>query len=272
MAIHFKELVTELRAIAPRELEEDWDNGGLQINMGKEEVNKVLISLEITGDVIQEAVNLGADFIVTHHPLIFNKIDVVDAETITGNYIIKLIQHGITVYSAHTAFDSVFGGNNDYLADLLDLQKVRKLKVWTPFGDKELIGRMGTFREACSLQEAGKLVEKVLNLTEHIKLVGNPNQIVKTVGLCTGTGGYSIDAVIRNGCDLFITGDVRHHEAQMAKEMGLCIIDAGHYGTEYIFVENFTNKLKKATQGKVEIIESKIVVNPFDSMVYCFSE
>lgn len=268
MSIGIDELLTELRTIAPRELEEEWDNGGFQINMGNKEVNKILISLEITGDVIREAVDSGVDFIVTHHPLLFKKIDVVDASAVTGNYVIKLIQYGISVYSAHTSFDNVFGGNNDYLADLLGLQKVRKLKVWTPTGDKELIGRMGTFEEPCCLREAADKTEKVIKLKEHVRIVGDPEQIIETVAVCTGAGGDSIDAVIRNKCDLYITGDVRHHEAQIAKEMGLCLIDAGHYGTEYFFTENFANQLRKATEGQVEILESNVIVNPFDSVLY----
>ncbi|MDD3874345.1 MAG: Nif3-like dinuclear metal center hexameric protein [Methanosarcina sp.] len=268
MAISLTELVSELRTIAPRELEEDWDNGGFQINMGQDMMTKILISLEITSEVIKEAVNLGVDCIITHHPLLFHKIDVIDATTITGSYIIQLIGHGISVYSAHTAFDSVFGGNNDYMADLLDLQQVRKLKVWTPMGNRDLSGRMGTFHEERTLAETVKFVEKVLDLKTQVKVVGNPNQMIKTVGLCTGAGGDSIDAAIRNGCDLFITGDISHHEAQKAKEMGLCLIDAGHYGTEHIFAENFASKLRKASEGKVEIFESNIVANPFDSMIY----
>ena len=123
MSININDLLMELRTIAPRELEEDWDNGGYQINMGNKVVNRVLVALEITSGVIREAVDVGADFIVTHHPLFFTKLDVIDGNTVTGSYAINLIKNGITVYTAHTSFDSVFGGNNDYLADLLDLQK-----------------------------------------------------------------------------------------------------------------------------------------------------
>ena len=268
MAIKIDELLDQLRIIAPRELEEEWDNGGFQINMGNKQVKRILVALEITNAVIEEAVKCKADFLITHHPLLMEKIDVVDARTLTGNYIIKLIRHGITVYSAHTSFDSAFGGNNDYLADLLDLQKVRRLKVWTPFGDKELIGRMGSFAKPLILKEAAALVESVLNLTEPPKIVGNPDASVLTVAICTGAGGDSLDAVIRNNCDLFITGDVRHHQAQKAREMGLNIIDAGHYGTEYIFIKNFVEKLKKAVSNQVEILESNVIVNPFDSVLY----
>lgn len=268
MSIKIGDLLTELRTIAPRELEEDWDNGGFQINMGKKEFDRILVSLEITSAVIREAADLGADFIVTHHPLLFRPLDVIDGNTVTGNYTIQLIRHGITVYTAHTSFDSVFGGNNDHLAELLDLQQVRKLKVWTPHGDQEAIGRMGSFARAITLQEAAQLVENVLHLPEQVRIVGNPEKRIKTVGLCTGAGGGSIEAVIRNSCDLFITGDVKHHEAQIAKEMGLCVIDAGHFGTEKIFAENFAGKLRKAIRDAAEVIESKAVVDPFERMVY----
>jgi len=268
MAIKVDELLDQLRIIAPRELEEEWDNGGFQINMGKGRVDRILVALEITNAVIEEAVKCKADFLVTHHPLLMEKIDVVDAAALTGNYIIKLIRNRITLYSAHTSFDSVFGGNNDYLADLLDLQKIRRLKIWTPFGDRELIGRMGSFSKPLTLREAASRVQEALNLAEFPKIVGSHDAKVLTVAVCTGAGGGSIDAAIRNGCDLFITGDVSHHQAQKAKAMGLNIIDAGHYGTEYIFVKNFAEKLRKAVEGQVEILESNVIVNPFDTMIY----
>ncbi len=268
MSIKIDELLDQVRIIAPRELEEEWDNGGFQIDMGNKQVKRILVALEVTNAVIDEAVKYKADFLITHHPLLMEKIDVVDAKTLTGNYIIKLIRHGITVYSAHTSFDSVFGGNNDYLADLLDLQKVRRLKIWTPLGDRDIIGRVGSFRKPIPLKEAGELVESVLNLTEPPKVVGSPDALVQTVAICSGAGGSSIDAVIYNGCDLFITGDIRYHQAQKAREMGLNLIDAGHYGTEYIFTKNFAEKLKKAVGDQVEIVESNVIVNPFDSMLY----
>lgn len=267
MGIRIEELLDQLRIIAPRELEEEWDNGGFQINTRKPEAKRILVALEITNDVIKEAVEKKVDFIVTHHPLLFNKIDVVDAATLTGRYLIKLINHSITVYTAHTNFDAVFGGNNDYLADLLDVQMVRRLKMSTPFGDKEVIGRMGKFRKSMALKDVADKVEEVLKLTEKPRIVGNPKAKISTVAISSGAGSYALDAVIQNGCDLFITGDVKYHNAQKAKEMGLNVIDAGHYGTEYIFIENFASKLRKAVGDKVEIIESQALVNPFDSVV-----
>ncbi|MGI6731349.1 MAG: Nif3-like dinuclear metal center hexameric protein [Anaerovoracaceae bacterium] len=267
MSINYNDLIAEIEEIAPRELEEEWDNSGMQIQMGKKEVHRVLVVLEITKKVIDEAKQKKIDFIITHHPLMFHKIDVIDYNTITGSYIIDLIQSGISVYSAHTTFDEAFGGNNEYMAELIGLSRVRKLKEIRPFNKTKPIGRMGNFREACTLVEACKIVEEALGITGQIKAVGVPNKLIKTVGLCTGAGGDAMELAALNGCDLFITGDIRHHEAQTALEKGLCLIDAGHYGTEHIFAENFAEKLRKNIGHKIDILESEVNVNPFKSMI-----
>lgn len=272
MSIAFKDLIFEIDEIAPRELEEDWDNCGMQINMGNKEIHNVLVCLDITRDVIEEAKRKRIDFIITHHPLLFHKIDVIDNNTITGNYLIDLIKLGISVYSAHTTFDEAFGGNNEYLADLIGLSRIRKIKKVRSYtmeqSNDHVIGRIGNLREPITLEEACKLVEEALQIPGETKMVGNPNQMVQTVGICTGAAGSDILATaIKNGCDLFITGDVKHHEALIAKESGLCMIDAGHFGTEYIFISNFANKLRKQIGSKIQIFESEIITNPFKNMV-----
>ena len=110
-------------------------------------------------------------------------------------------------------------------------------------------------------------MESVLCLTEPPRIVGNYESEISKVAICTGSSGDAIDAAIHNDCDLIVTGDVRHHQAQKAREMRLNIIDAGHYGTEYIFIRNFAGKLRKAIQNRAEILESKVIVNPFDSVL-----
>lgn len=271
MSMKMSELISEIELIAPRDLEEDWDNCGMQINMGNQEVEKVLIALEITKAVIAEATMKEIDFIITHHPLLFYKLDVVDNNTITGNYLIDLIKADISVYSAHTTFDSAFGGNNEYLADMLGLTRIRRIKNIHPGmkGDaKEFeFGRMGNFSEPMSMEAACRLVEKALDIKGELKTVGDPNKIISVVGVCTGAGGDVIRAAIKNGCDLFITGDVKHHEAHIAKEKGICLIDAGHYATEKIFAVNFADKLRKNVGSKIQIFESEINTNPFKNVL-----
>ncbi len=271
MSMKMSELIAEIEVIAPRELEEEWDNCGMQINMGNKEVNRVLVALEITKGVISEAIEKNIDFIITHHPLLFEKIDVVDNNNIKGNYMIDLVKRGISVYSAHTTFDEAFGGNNEYLADLIGLSRVRKLKNIRPAvkgaTGEHIVGRMGNFMEPMSMMATCRIVEVALGVSGELKTVGDPNKLIRTVGLCAGSGSDSMVASIKNGCDLFITGDIRHHEAQVAKESGLCLIDAGHYGTEKIFTENFADKLKKNVGSKIQVIESEINSNPFNNVI-----
>ena len=271
MSMKMSELIAEIEVIAPRELEEEWDNCGMQINMGSKEVNRILVALEITKGVISEAMEKNIDFIITHHPLIFSKIDVVDNNNITGNYIIELIKRGISVYSAHTTFDDAFGGNNEYLADIIGLSRVRKIKNKRPStkgaAKEYVIGKMGNFAEPITMEATCRLVESALGVKGELKTVGDPNKIIRTVGLCTGSGSETMPAAIKNGCDLFITGDVRHHEAQLAKETGICLIDAGHYGTEKIFAENFADKLRKNVGSKIQILESEVNSNPFIDVI-----
>lgn len=271
MSMKMSDLISEIEVIAPRELEEEWDNCGMQINMGYQEVNRVLVALEITKGVIAEAMMKDIDFIITHHPLLFNKIDVVDYNNISGNYIIDLIRAGISVYSAHTTFDDAFGGNNEYLADILGLKRIRRIKNKRPdmrgIAREYVVGRMGDFPEPITMETACRLVEKALNVKGELKTVGDSNKVLRTVGLCSGSGGDTMRAAINNGCDLFITGDVRHHEAQVAIEKGICVIDAGHYGTEKIFAENFADKLRKNVGSTIQIIASEINTNPFKNVI-----
>ncbi|MBQ3107738.1 MAG: Nif3-like dinuclear metal center hexameric protein [Firmicutes bacterium] len=266
MAMDFKEFIQLLNNIAPKEMAEDWDNSGMQINMGAPEVRKVLVALEITGDVIEEATELGVDMIVTHHPLLFNPLKKITGRTVIGDHIIKLIRRNISVYSSHTNFDKVFGGNNDYMAELLGLSRVRRLLSDFNVDEEEVIGRQGELPKTVTLEEFVNKVKRVLNL-KTIKVIGDLERPVRSVGLCTGSGGAYIEAARRNGCDVFLTGEVRYHEGIKAKETNMAVIDAGHFGTEWIFVENFARRLEDLVEGKVEVFASKVKVDPFNEVL-----
>ena len=113
--MNIKDVKAVLNHIAPLSLQEEWDNSGMQIDTGREEINKILVSLEITSEVIEEAIAAKAQMIVTHHPLIFHPVKRIQVDDVVGNYILRLIRAEIPVYSAHTCFDSAPGGNNEYI-------------------------------------------------------------------------------------------------------------------------------------------------------------
>ncbi|MBN7772410.1 Nif3-like dinuclear metal center hexameric protein [Clostridium aminobutyricum] len=261
MSISKIQLLEAIEKIAPIHLAESWDNCGIQIDLGKIKIEKILITLEITTDVIREAKEVGADFILTHHPLIFAPLKSINHNNITGKFIVSLIQSGISVISAHTNFDKADDGNNDYLASLMNLENIKCFDE----GEDKYIGVYGDLKKECTLLDVCKILEKGLLLSSNeIRAVGPMDKKLSTIGVCTGAGADMLEIAILKNCDLLITGDVKYHDAMKAKELGICVIDAGHYGTEKIFVENMSEQLRKIFHEEVEIIESKVNVNPFD--------
>ena len=127
--VELKKISEIIEMSAPLASQEGWDNSGWQIHLGNPEINRILVTLEVNEEVVEEAVSENVQLIVSHHPLIFGGIKKVDTETCTGSMICRLIQHGINVYATHTPFDKCEGGNNDYLADLLELQDIHLKKV-----------------------------------------------------------------------------------------------------------------------------------------------
>ena len=263
MSVKVEEFIQVINNFAPRSLEEEWDFSGWQINLGNKDVKRVLVALEITNAIIDEAIKKKADFILTHHPLIFGEIDMVDNNNVTGNYIIRLIKAGISVYSAHTDFDSAFGGMNDDLADRIGLFKVRRLHTHKYNGEQEIImGRLGEYESEKTLEEVCEIVKESLDIDRKLLVVGDSAAKIRKVAVCSGAGADLIPQLI-NHCDLLITGDVRYHAGQMASESGLCVIEAGHYATEKFFAENMGDKIKSQIGDRIDIIESKINVEAF---------
>ncbi len=259
----FDEIKRIIENIAPLEYGEDWDNTGVQIRTEKDDVKRILVAMEINQNVLEEAIYLNADMIVTHHPLVFSRITSIDYSTVQGRYLIDAIKHGISVYSAHITFDNAPGGNNYYLAELLDLKDVDKPKV----NPKNLPGVMGELKHSLKLGEVCQLILDKWEIPKHaIKIAGDLEMEVSKIAICSGAGGDLISLATKEGCQLLITGDTKLHQAQKALAEGIALIDAGHYDTEKQFVENMASRLKKKTKD-VEIIRSKAKLNPFSYMV-----
>lgn len=268
-----RDIASVIEKIAPRGLQETWDNSGFQIEFGDTSADRVLTCLELNMDILREAQALSCSMIVTHHPLIFSGIRKINSGDAEGDMIIELIKSGISVYSCHTPFDKAKGGNNDMLARAIGLVSLKNLageNVEEPEKMMERnsmfdIGRIGKFRNAVSVSEAAEMLCENLDIDRHkIRWTGNPGRTVKTVGICTGAGIEFAEAAASKGCELFITGDIKHHEAQKAETMGIAVIDAGHYGTEKSFGENMRSLLQKHLGGKAEIFAASRSTDPFE--------
>lgn len=229
-----KEVINCLEKIAPCCFAEKWDNVGLIAGREDKEINKILIALDPTSEVIEEAVSWGADLLITHHPLIFSGIKSVTTNDFIGKRVFHLIYNDICYYAMHTNFDVM--GMADAVADELKLEKSQVLDV--TFQDeisKEGIGRLGELSRTMSLEECARFVKERCKLSS-VKVFGDPEKLIDVVALIPGSGKSYIDMAISKGAQVIITGDIDHHNGLDAVERGLAVIDAGHYGLEKIFV------------------------------------
>lgn len=273
------EIADKICEIAPEALQETWDNSGFLAGSRKHPVTKVLTCLDLDFSVLKEAERLGCEMIVTHHPLLFSGIKKLTDEDPAGRLIRQLVQHDIAVYSCHTPFDKTKGGNNDVLAGVLKLSNVRNLageKVGSPEDmvmrkEEADIGRCGEFRRPISLEELVERLSEGLGIRpESIRIAtgdrkgadGSELRFHKA-GLCTGAGADLLPMAQKLGCDVFVTGDVKYHEAQEAAAYGICLIDAGHYGTEKLFGKTMQSILTSMLPARVEVLASGVDLDPF---------
>ncbi len=234
------EITEVLNELAPKELKEDWDNVGLLVGDSSQEIKRIFICLDITTAIVQEAVEFGADLIVSHHPLIFKPLKNVVESDIVGGIIRTLVRNNISLFSMHTNFDNADGGMNDLLADKLGLEQVRH------FTDNECkdgegnpldnIGRVGILDAPIDMEDFVSVVKQTLGCRS-IRYVGEPDDAVQTVALCSGAGAFGIYTAYRADADVYVTADIKHHDAQLASELGVNLIDAGHFETENIFCD-----------------------------------
>ncbi len=253
-----KDITAKLDITLKPNLAYEWDNVGLCIGELSSEVKTALVTLEINEFVIQEAIEKKADLIISHHPLIFKPIKTVIDSELKGSMILKLIKNSINVYVAHTNFDILEGGLNDYVASLIGLKNVDKLA----FDNEEGIGRYGILSNPMSLDEFADYIKTKLEI-DNLRLIDGGNKIISKVGLVTGSGiEYATDA-FRLDCDVYLTGDIKYHDAQDWLLKGMNIIDIGHYGSEIHFRENMINLLEKEIDSELVYLISDALKDPF---------
>ena len=224
--------------MVPARLAEEWDNVGLQAGRNEKEVKVILCALDFSAEVLEQASQLHADIIVTHHPAIFRGIKQLTDRDWHTALLLEAARKDIAVYSAHTNLDSVTGGVNDVLANLLELENVVGLS-----GEDTLegIGRIGNLKETLELNVFAERIKNALKL-EHVTVVtaGRP---VRKVAVCGGSGMDFLDCVVQAGADTYVTGDVKHHDAQEAQGKHINLIDATHQGTEQPVINELADRL-----------------------------
>lgn len=370
MFVNSKKIAKIIEGIAPIKTAESWDNVGFQIGNRHLEIDRVMVALEVTQQVVAEAINKNIDLIVTHHPLIFSKLKQVTTDDPVQNMVMDLIKNNINLYVAHTNLDASKKGTNYYLSNLLGLERIEaldqkklssyyKLSVFVPEESAEMLREVlfnygsgilgnydhasfntegiGTFRplegsnprigerdQESQVNEIkievvvkgsilDAVVEKMVNshpyetvaydviklenleenysigLTGYLnqgmtldtlakdikekfginqlKVVRSNEKTIRKVALCSGAGSDYINLASQMGCKCLITGDIKYHEAQLAKQLDLNIIDAGHFETENIYTSYLKEFLSTRCKEKgydIKIIESEAIENPFE--------
>ena len=231
-----------LQEKAPFELQENFDNAGFLVGREGVQVSKILVALDITEQVVDEAAEQGAQLIVAHHPVIFGGARSITDRTVTGRVILSLAEWGIAAICAHTNLDSVEGGVNDALALRLGLTNIEQLRQegLDEQGRAYGIGRVGCVSEQ-PLYDFAMGVKRLLG-SNGLRLVdgGKP---VRKVAVGGGSCGDMLADALEKGCDTFVTSDVKYNYFLEAKAQGLNLIDAGHFPTEDVICPVLRNWL-----------------------------
>ena len=226
-----------LSSLAPQHYAMSFDNVGLLVGDGEREVSKILVSLDITAKVIDEAKSLGADLIVAHHPVIFEPLKRVVVGDITSNHVISLIENKISAICMHTNLDAANGGVNDVLADVLRISKDAVLEPIEDVG----IGRVGKLSSPMQFDAFLEFVSDALK-TDGLRYL-KVNDRVSKVAVGGGSCGSMLSDAKAQGADTFVTADIKHSQWIEAEEMGLNLIDAGHFSTENVVIAPLAEKI-----------------------------
>ena len=244
--MQLRNILAFLRDFAPMDLAEDWDNVGLLIGAETDKVESVLTCLTLTSDVAAEAVECGAQLVVTHHPILFRAVQQITDATTEGQMLLDLIRAGISVYSPHTSYDSASTGINSQLAEALSLSDVSPLR---PVADEDVVsglgsGRYGDLPEPVSLSEFVERVKAALRI-EHTWLVGDTAQSVSRVGIACGAAAEFMRDARLAGCEVLLTGEARFHACLEARSLGIALVLPGHYATERHAMESLAGVLQE---------------------------
>lgn len=238
-----------LDGLAPFQLQMSFDNAGFLVGRGTQSVTKILVSLDITEEVVGEAIELGAELVVSHHPVIFHPVKMITDAHPTGRILLAMMENHIAAICTHTNLDAVSGGVNDTLAQQLGLTAIEQLHPdgvddhGMPYG----IGRVGFTDQEWNITEFVALVKARLG-ANGVRYVDGGRRVRK-VAVGGGACADMIGDALSLGCDTFVTSDVKYNGFLDAKALGLNLVDAGHYPTENMVCPVLVEWLKRGFPG-----------------------
>lgn len=246
-----------MEELAPLELAMEWDNVGLQIGYATKSVSSVLVTLTVTIETVRDAIASEIDLIIAHHPVIFKPLRQIRTDSPEGNLLAVLLKHDLAVYVAHTNLDQAAQGLNHWLAMEIGLEDTRVLIPLLSSDDG--LGRIGRIAPL----RLGELATQLETLWDcSIKMVGDGDQTVSSVAVVGGSGGDFVQQAKAAGADVLVTGDVSYHDALEARNLGLAVLDAGHFSTEKVVVAEVAKYLQNRFGDDVRTLQDASV-DPF---------
>ncbi len=260
--VKIKEVICALERFAPLPLQDGYDNAGMQVGFTETEVTGVLLCLDVTEEVLEEAISGGYNLIVSHHPLIFKGYKSITGRDIVEKCIIKALKHNVAVYSAHTNLDNAIGGVNFKIAEKIGLKEVSVLE---PKEDNKkgpgsgVIGELELPETELYFLNRIKEIFKV-GCIKHNRLTGRK---IQHVALCGGAGAFLLPAAIRQHADVFLTGEMGYHEYFSAVGTEILLAEIGHYESEQYTKELLYSILRESLPS-LAIRQSRINTNPIN--------
>lgn len=237
-----EKIIEYIRKIAPEEFQEDWDNSGYQVRI-KNETDKVILCMDVTDRVIDHAIETGTKLIISHHPMIFTGVKRIDEDSYLGKNIIKLIENKISVYSSHTSLDVSDRGVNVALAEALGLPIVENFAMT----DTTTIGYV----------LRNNIGDEIYERLKDLGAIFYGKKVpVEKIAIVGGAGMSYFDEAIAKGVDMFITGDIKHHDGQRGYEENIALVDLTHYGSEKFVLNKLKDLLEEKFTIEMEIIDT----------------
>ena len=262
-----KEILGALEDFAPLALQDGYDNAGLQIGLAEDaEATGALLCLDVTENVVDEAILRGYNLIVSHHPLLFHPVKSITSSDYVGCAIIKAIKHDIVIYSAHTNLDCAYGGVNFKMAEKLGLVSPRWIVPKTSYVSGGIAttageGVIASLPVPQTQKDFMERVKEIFNLRS-LRVNTSSKETIRKVALCGGSGAHLIPQAVEQGADAFITGEVGYHRF-FGHESDLLLMEIGHYESEQYTLEVLRDIIsRKATS--VPVYMTKMQTNPIN--------
>jgi dinuclear metal center YbgI/SA1388 family protein len=246
---------------------EGWDASGLVSGEPGSTVSRIHLAVDAVGDTVDEAIELGADLLITHHPLLLRGVTTIAEDRYKGAVLAKLIRGGCALLAAHTNADVVATGTSATLARHLELANLRPLVPGQTDGVG--LGRVGTLPEPTTVGRLARRLAEIIPATASgIRVAGDYDREVRTVALCAGAGDSLLSLPAVTGADVYVTSDLRHHPASEFRENsriagGPALIDTSHWASEWLWLDAAASELRAALPG-VDVTVSDIRTDPWD--------